>query len=79
MYTNNYLKPPSGHVFSQWFCAGVVLNRPIPTTAAEDEGNFTLEFELVPLSNAVNVSNLEVMLELMNGTAGKLNHKCRCT
>ena len=53
----------------------MVLNSPIPTTAAEDEGNFTLEFELVPLSEDINVTNLEVKLELMNGTAGKLNQK----
>ena len=53
----------------------MVLNNPIPTTAAEDEEDFTLEFQLVPLSDDINVTNLEVTLELMNGTAGKLNHK----
>ena len=76
MYTGNNptscLQPPSGHVFS--LCVGVVLNSPIPTIAAEDVEDFTLVFQLVPLGST-DVSNLEVQLELMNGTAGKLKSK----
>lgn len=58
-----------GMCVTSLLCVGVILRSPIPTTAAEDVGGLNIEFELTPLSDATDVTNLEVMLVFMNGTA----------